>query len=149
MADALSHITSIAIAAPAAAAFAFVSDPAKLDRWSFGTWKITLHAGGLVEGRAIFDDAVTWVRIDADPARLLVDYHLGASAAALTPRIAARVVPGERLALAPDSCVLTLTAWRAQTMPDERWRRLTAAHEFEIVLLKSLIEREAESGAQT
>jgi hypothetical protein len=29
-------------------------------------------------------------------------------------------------------------------MSDERWRRLTAAHEFEIVLLKSLIEREAE-----
>jgi hypothetical protein len=145
MTDALSHITSIHIAAPAAVAFAFVSDPVKLDRWSFGTWKTTLHDGGLVEGRAIFDDAVTWVRIDADTARLLVDYHLGASAAALTPRIAARVVPGERLALAPDSCVLTLTAWRAQSMSDERWRRLTAAHEFEVVLLKSLIEREAGS----
>ena len=142
MIDALSHITSIAIAAPAAAEFAYVSDPAKLDRWSFGTWKTTVHAGGLVEGRAIFDDAVTWVRIDADPARLLVDYHLGAAPEALAPRIAARVVPGERLALAPGSCVLTLTAWRAQSMTDERWRRLTAAHEFEIVLLKSLIERE-------
>ncbi len=142
MSDALSHVTSIAIAAPAPAAFAFVSDPAKLDRWSFGTWKTTLHDGGLVEGRAIYDDAVTWVRIDADPTRMLIDYHLGASAAALTPRISARVVPGERLALAPDSCVLTLTAWRAQGMSDERWRRLTAAHEFEIVLLKALIERE-------
>ena len=145
MIDTLLHITSIHIAAPAAAAFAFVSDPAKLDRWSFGTWKTTLHDGGLVEGRAIFDDAVTWVRIDADQARLLVDYHLGASAGALTPRIMARVVPGERLALAADSCVLSLTAWRAQSMSDERWRRLTAAHEFEVVLLKSLIEREAKS----
>jgi hypothetical protein len=147
MSDALSHITSIAIAAPAAAVFAYVSDPAKLDRWSFGTWKTTIHADGLVEGRAIYDDAVTWVRIDPDPARLLIDYHLGASPAALTPRIAARIVPGERLALAPGSCVLTLTAWRAQPMTDERWRRLTASHEFEIVLLKSLIEREA--GAPT
>jgi hypothetical protein len=144
MSDALSHATSIAVAASASAAFAFVSDPARLDRWSFGTWKTTLHDGGLVEGRAIFDDAVTWVRIDADPARLLVDYHLGARPDALVPRISARVVPGERLALAPHSCVLTLTAWRAQGMSDERWRRLTAAHEFEIVLLKSLIEREAE-----
>jgi len=145
MTDALSHITSIAIAAPAAAAFAFISDPARLDRWSFGTWKTTLHDGGLVEGRAIFDDAVTWVRIDADPARLLVDYHLGASAGALVPRISARVVPGERLGLPAASCVLTLTAWRGQAMGDERWRRLTAAHEFEIVLLKSLIEREEKS----
>jgi hypothetical protein len=86
MSDALSHATSIAVAASASAAFAFVSDPARLDRWSFGTWKTTLHDGGLVEGRAIFDDAVTWVRIDADPARLLVDYHLGARADALVPR---------------------------------------------------------------
>lgn len=143
MSDALSHITSIALAAPAAAAFAFMSDPAKLDRWSFGTWTTTLHDGGLVEGRAIFDDAVTWVRIDADPARLLVDYHLGATRTALSPRISVRVVPGERLALPAGTCVLTMTAWRAQSMSDERWRRLTAAHEFEAVLLKSLIEREA------
>lgn len=142
MTDALSHITSIAIGAPAAAAFAFMSDPGRLDRWSFGTWSVTHHPGGLVEGRAIFDGAVTWVRVDADPQRLLVDYHLGPNADSLVPRIAARVIPGERLAMAPGSCVLTLTAWRAQPMTDERWRRLTASHEFEIVLLKSLIERE-------
>jgi hypothetical protein len=140
VADAATHAISIELAVPAERAFAFMSDPAKLDRWSFGTWKTVLHDGGLVEGRAIFDGAVTWVRIDADPVRGVIDYHLGKDRAALTPRIMARVIPGDRLELGPGSCVLTLVAWRTKVMSDERWRRLTASHEFEVFLLKSLIE---------
>jgi hypothetical protein len=31
-------------------------------------------------------------------------------------------------------------AWRAAAMDDDRWRRLTVSHEFEVVLLKNLIE---------
>lgn len=140
MADALTHTISIELAVTAETAFAFMSDPAKLDRWSFGTWRTVLHEGGLVEGRAIFDDAVTWVRIDADAGRGVIDYHLGKSREALSPRIMARIVPGDRLELGAKACVLTLVAWRLRGMNDERWRRLTAAHEFEIVLIKSLIE---------
>jgi hypothetical protein len=139
--NALSHVVSIEVAAPAERAFAVLADRGKLDRWSFGTWSITLHADELVEGRAIFDDAVTWVRIDADQARLAIDYHLGRERDALSPRISARVVPGARLELDAGHCVITLIAWRTKTMSDERWRRLTAAHEFEVFLLKSLIER--------
>ncbi|MBI1778421.1 MAG: SRPBCC family protein [Proteobacteria bacterium] len=140
MADTLTHAVSIELAAPAAKAFAFMSDPAKLDRWSFGTWRTVLHEGGLVEGQSIFDGAVTWVRIDADPKRGVIDYHLGKSKDALTPRIMARVVPGDRLELGAEASVLTLIAWRLRGMSDERWRRLTTAHEFEVVLIKSLIE---------
>ncbi|MGI9501278.1 MAG: hypothetical protein ACR2P3_14680 [Geminicoccaceae bacterium] len=116
-----------------------MSDPEKLDCWSFGTWETVLHKDGLVEGRAIFDGARTFVRIDADPTRLLIDYHLGADRDRLSPRISVRVVPGVRLDLGADQAVLTFTAWRPATMDDARWRRLTASHEFEVVLLKSLI----------
>ena len=35
---------------------------------------------------------------------------------------------------------LTFIAWRAAAMDDDRWRRLTASHEFEAVLIKNLIE---------
>lgn len=139
--DALSHVASIEVAASADQAFAFLADRTRLNQWSFGTWRTTLHDDGLVEGRAIFDDSVTWVRIDADQARLAIDYHLGRARDALCPRISARVVPGDRLDLQAEHCVITLIAWRTRTMSDERWRRLTAAHEFEIHLLKSLIER--------
>lgn len=139
MTDVQSHITSISIDAPAETVFAFMRDPEKLNRWSFGTWETKVDDDGLVEGRAIFDGAVTFVRIDADPKRLSIDYHLGAEKDRLTPRISVRVIPGERLDLDADRSVLTFIAWRPLSMSDERWRRLTASHEFEAVLLKSLI----------
>ena len=125
MSDPFAHTASIEVAAPAARAFAYLADPAKLDTWSFGTWKTELHEGGLVEGRAIFDGAVTWVRIDADAERLSIDYHLGADRTALTPRITVRVVPGERLGLDAGSCVVTFLAWRPRAMPDLRWGALS------------------------
>ena len=56
------------------------------------------------------------------------------------PRINVRAVPGLSVGLEAESCVLTFIAWRAAAMDDDRWRRLTASHEFEVVLLKNLIE---------
>ena len=50
------------------------------------------------------------------------------------------VVPGDRLGLGPNACLLTLLAWRVKGMADERWARLCASHEFEVFLIKSLIE---------
>jgi len=139
MIDIQSHITSITIEAPAETVFSYMSDPTRLDHWSFGTWETLLHEDGLIEGRAIFDGARTFVRIDADRSRLLIDYHLGVDKDQLTPRISVRVIPGGRLDLGPDQAVLTFIAWRPASMDDARWRRLTASHEFEAVLLKSLI----------
>jgi hypothetical protein len=49
-------------------------------------------------------------------------------------------VPGPNVGTEAESCVLTFIAWRAAAMDDDRWRRLTASHEFEVVLLKNLIE---------
>ena len=143
MTDIQSHITSITIDAPAETVFSYMSDAAKLNRWSFGTWETVLHDDGLVEGKAIFDGARIFVRIDADTSRMSIDYHLGAERDELTPRISVRVVPGERLDLSSEQAVLTFIAWRPASMSDERWRRLTASHEFEVVLLKSLIVSES------
>lgn len=135
-----SHITSIAIARSAADVFAFMSDPQKLNRWSFGTWETDIAADGLVTGTSMFDGGKILVRIDADVERLSIDYHLGADPLKLVPRINVRVVPGPNLGLDGGTCVLTFIAWRAATMDDDRWRRLTASHEFEVVLIKSLLE---------
>ena len=140
MPDPSTHAVSIEVAASAERTFAFMSDPKAMDRWSFGTWKTVLHEGGLVEGSSIFDGSVTWVRIDADKARGTIDYHLGRDRDALTPRIMARVIPGDRVGASPESSVLTMVAWRVKGMSDERWGRLVASHEFEVYLIKSLIE---------
>ena len=40
--------------------------------------------------------------------------------------------------------MISLHAWRTAQMDDDRWRRLIAAHEWEIVLLRSLLEAEQE-----
>ena len=135
-----SHIASIEVKRGAAQVFAFMADPAKLNRWSFGTWETEIAADGLVTGTSIFDGTKTFVRIDADSDRLSIDYRLGADPAKLVPRINVRVIPGPHLGLDPTHCVLTFIAWRAAAMDDDRWRRLTAAHDFEAVLIKNLIE---------
>jgi hypothetical protein len=137
-----SHITSIVVKREASAVFAFMADEEKLHRWSFGTWKTEIAKDGLVTGTSIFDGSKLLVRIDADEKRLSIDYLIGADAAKLVPRINVRIVPGDRLGLKAHSCVLTFIAWRAAVMDDDRWRKLTASHEFEAVLIKNLIEND-------
>jgi hypothetical protein len=135
-----SHITSILINSPAAQVFARMGDANNLHRWSFGTWKTEMRADGLIHGTSLFDGAGILVRIDSDEKRLGIDYHLGAEPQKLVPRIQLRMVPGSHVGLSDEQSVLTFIAWRSEGMDDDRWRRLTAAHEMEAVLVKSLIE---------
>jgi hypothetical protein len=135
-----SHTTSIVVNCPASGVFARMGDAGNLHRWSFGTWKTELRADGLVHGTSLFDGAGILVRIDRDESRLSIDYHLGPEPEKLVPRIQLRMVPGSHVGLGDDQSVLTFIAWRSESMDDERWRRLTAAHEMEAVLVKSLIE---------
>ncbi|MGE0212094.1 MAG: hypothetical protein AB7S41_10395 [Parvibaculaceae bacterium] len=135
-----SHITSILVERDAGAVFAFMADPGRLDRWSFGTWETKIAPDGLVEGKSLFDGSTVYVRIDADAPRGSIDFHIGAEPGKLSPRINVRVVPGPTVGLPADQSVLTFVAWRGAAMDDLRWRRLTASHELEVVLIKSLIE---------
>ena len=72
-----SHITSIVVKKAAEEVFAIMADPAKLHRWSFGTWETEIAGDGLVTGTSIFDGGKILVRIDADAGRLSIDYQLG------------------------------------------------------------------------
>ncbi len=135
-----SHMTSIAVDRPAADAFVFVTDPEKLNRWSFGTWETEIAPDGLIRGTSLFDGGVIYVRIDPDAARGSVDYHIGARSDRLIPRIVLRITPGAHVGLPDSQSVVSMITWRGADMDDLRWRKLTATHEMEIVLLKSLIE---------
>ena len=135
-----SHITSIVVNSAAQDVFARMGDVSNLHRWSFGTWKTEIREDGLVRGSSLFDGAGIFVRVDRDETRLSIDYHLGADPKALVPRIQLRMTPGSHVGLGDAQSVLTFIAWRSETMDDERWRRLTASHEMEAVLVKSLIE---------
>ena len=140
MADQLSHITSITIDRDARFVFEYMRSPENLQNWSFGTWETDISPDGLICGKSLFDGSSAWVRISADNDSLVVDYHIGQTPQNLVPRIMVRVVPGSHLGFEPQRSVLTFIAWRACDMDDLRWRKLTASHELEIVLLKSLIE---------
>jgi hypothetical protein len=135
-----SHIASILVNSKASDVFARLGDAGNLHRWSFGTWKIEMRDDGLIHGTSLFDGAGILVRIDRDAVRLIIDYHLGPDPQKLVPRIQLRMVPGSHVGLGDEQSVLTFIAWRSEAMDDDRWRRLTAAHEMEAVLVKSLIE---------
>ena len=128
------------VARPAAAVFAFMADPHRLDLWSFGTWRVAVADDGLVVGTGIYDGTRTFVRIDADGERMLIDYAVGPAADALCPRIFARVTRGEVVGLGRNHALLTIVGLRSAGMDAERWRRLRTAHAFEVELIRSILE---------
>lgn len=138
----LSHCTTAVCDVEPAAAFAFLADASRLGSWALGCWDAQPVAAGVVGGTSLFDGSPTYVRADADAARLAVDFAVGSDPHALVHRISARVVSGAALGYAEGSSIVTLLAWRAADMSDDRWGRLVASHEVEIQLLQARL-REA------
>lgn len=139
-AAALAHCATIAVDVPAAFAFAFLADPARLGEWSLGCMDTRpTDIPGVFAGRSLFDGARGCLAIDAHPALGLIDYRVG-PATALVHRISARVMPGPAMDLGAGSCLVSLIAWRPATMTGARWARLCATHEAEIHLIKAQIE---------
>jgi hypothetical protein len=135
----LSHCATATCRAPADTAYAFLADPAQLGTWALGCWEASPVGDGVVSGTSLFDGSTTSVRVDGDPERLAADFAVGSDPDALVHRISARVVPGAGLGY-DEGCLVTLLAWRPAAMDDERWARLTASHETEILLLRGRIE---------
>lgn len=141
----LTHCVSSICAAPAEVAFAYLADAARLGEWALGCWAAVATSDGVVEGRSLFDGAPAAARALPDDERLIVDYEIGQEAGSLVRRITSRVVPGEALGLDHSRTLVILLAWRTAAMDDERWGRLVASHDAEILLLRGRIEAEAAS----
>lgn len=136
----LAHCATAACDAAADIAFDVVADPARLGSWALGCWDAQPVDDRTVRGRSLFDGSTSYVRAEPDPAHLSVDFVVGADPGDLVHRISARVMPGPPLGLDDSRCLVTLLAWRPATMSDERWRRLVASHDAEILLLRAQIE---------
>jgi hypothetical protein len=137
----LAHACTALVEVDAETAFAFLTDARALGGWALGCWDASVDEAGRFHGRSLFSGEETWGRIDADPARLVVDYLVGSRPDDFSRRISARVVPGPVTGRGDNVCLITLTAWRAAGMDDARWRQLVAAHEAEILLIKGQLER--------
>jgi hypothetical protein len=137
----VAHACTALVAVDAQTAFAFLADPKALGGWALGCWDASVDPTGRFYGVSLFSGEETWGRVEADPARLVIDYLVGSRPDALSPRISARVVPGPVTGRPAEVCLITLTAWRGAGMDDARWRQLVAAHEAEILLIKGQLER--------
>jgi hypothetical protein len=136
----LSHIITRHVSVPARYAFDFLSDPIQLGRWSLGCFATqAADKPGVFTGLSLYDGGRGWFSIKPDATLLSIDYLVG-EMNDLVHRISARVITGPQIGYPAETCLVTLMAWRAMGMDDERWARLCAAHEAESFLIKSQIE---------
>ena len=138
--DGFAHICSVRVDRPAGDAMAFLQAPENLASWAAGLGDATVHPDGLIEGAFPETKRPIWARIDADPARFTICFHVGPDRNALVPRIMIRIVSGDDLDGDARTCVVSLVAWRLETMDDARWEGLKSGHEREILVVKRLIE---------
>lgn len=134
------HSVAIRCNVPPEDAFACVANVHRVGEWALGCWGAVTGPDGIAAGWSLFDGEKTYVRVDSDPDRRVVDFEVGASPETLVRRITVRVVDGDSSDGLALCSLLILTAWRIASMDRERWHRLVVTHEAEIFLLRHVIE---------
>ena len=133
----LCYTVTALVAAPARRAFDYLADGAKVGEWALGA----LSAKRVGDSDLfVSEEHGIAIRVDADPKRLVIDYHVGSSAKDLVMRIATRVIPGEAMGRGAGACLVSMAAWRPKSFDDRRWSRLKAFHDAEIHLIREKIE---------
>jgi len=140
MDDGYAHITSVKANCGADKAFADLSNLKRMEEWNLNLSEIEVVADTLAKGVIPQTGTTLWVQVQADATTHTIHFFVGGSRKRLVPRIIVRVVSGESLGTTSEQCVISMMAWRLASMDDERWRRLIAAHEYEILQIKTLLE---------
>ena len=141
MQDPHCHSSSIAVERPAEIAFEIMADGLKQGRWTLGSYDRREVEPGVFVGTSLFSGKETFVRLNVDRARLLVDYDVGPSLAAMQFRNMARVIPGQVLKMDASHCLVTLLSWRQVGQSEAAWMQTSTSHEAEMFLIKGLLER--------
>lgn len=141
MQDPHCHTSSIMVERPAEVAFAIMSEGLKQGQWTWGSYQRREVKPGLFVGQSLFTGKDTYVRLNVDRARFIVDYDVGPSEEAMQFRNMSRVIPGDVLKMGGDKSVVTLLTWRLTTQDDASWAQISAVHEAEMFLIKGLLER--------
>jgi hypothetical protein len=139
----LAHCVSVLCDAPAADAFAYLADAERIGEWALGCWDTRMGDDDVVRGTSLFDGTPSFVRVRSAAESRTVDFEVGGDPEHLVRRISARVVGGDDLEGDRRRSLVILLAWRTDSMDDDRWRRLIAAHDAEVLLLRERIERSA------
>ena len=138
------HTCSCQVDVAARVAFDYLADGLKQSEWTFGSWNRRQVADDLFVGTSMFDDRDTYVKIDTDPNRFLIYYHIGPDPEHLQARNMVRVMPGIEIGRQPEICLVTLMAWRSTFMDDDRWKQLCVSHETQMFIIKSRLETQSQ-----
>src|SRR5690606_8348630 len=95
MQDPHCHSSSIAVDRPAEVAFEIMSEGLKQGQWTWGSFNREEVEPGLFRGRSIFTGKDTYVRLNVDRSRFLVDYDVGGTKESMQFRNMSRVIPGD------------------------------------------------------
>jgi hypothetical protein len=134
------HAASTEVAVPAEVAFAYLSDGLRQGEWTLGSWNRERIGDNLFKGTSLFDGSDAFIRITADPARLLVDYEVGPAPDCLLRVNSARIVPGPQVGRAEGTCVVALMKWRLPTQDDAKWRQACVTFDTEIHMIRGRLE---------
>lgn len=134
------HTASSHVDAPIAFAYDRCVDPVALGRWTLGSMGFALTSTkGVFRGTSLFDGTETYVEIVPYAELWMVDFLVGTEKER-EPRVSIRLSPGALWGFDAESCLFSMTTWRAAWMDDARWGRTCQTHETEALLFKSQTE---------
>lgn len=136
----LAHCVSASINVAPDTAFDFLSDGMNQSYWALGSWNRCEVGDGIYAGTSLFDGSELFVRLHLNSELRIVDFETGRSPDVLHHAVEARVIAGETLGRARDTCVVTLTIWRAEGVDDAGWELLAHSFATEIEMIKGRLE---------
>ena len=140
MDDGLAHITSVQSSCNPEKAFHCLSDLNQIPEWNFNLAGVGMVERHLAEGILKLNGESILIRVSMEEEMKIIHFHLGNSKDSLVPRIMIRVLPYPFSGKTGSGSLISMIAWRTEEMDDERWRALKAAHEYEILQIKAMLE---------
>ena len=140
MDDGLAHITSVQSSCNPEKAFHSLSDLNQIPEWNFNLAEVRMVESHLAEGILKLNGESILIRVSLEEEMKIIHFHLGNSKDSLVPRIMIRVLPHPFSGKTGSGSLISMIAWRTEEMDDERWRALKAAHEYEILQIKAMLE---------
>ena len=139
--DTICHSSSCRVKVNALVAFNYLSDGVAQGDWTLGSMNRRKIGDNLFGGISMFNQAELFIKIEADPEKLVIFYHVGMQPEKLQPRNVVRVVPGAVIDNNDDECVVTLLTWRSDNVDDDRWKLTCVSHETEMYIIKNRLEQ--------
>ena len=138
--DEYCHSSTIEVSIDTDTAFNYLSDGVAQGDWALGSMQRKKTGENTYSGISIFNGDELSIRIEPDPEKLIIYYHVGPDLENLQPRNVVRIVPGPVVGKAGNVCLVTLLSWRSAAADDAKWKLTCVSHETEMYIIKNRLE---------